>query len=287
MKNNLFETCFIFQQGVDLLHHKQISNMELQILTSKRGTRVVKATELHRALGLNDNHYQANVQHWLKDVYEFGDGIRRPEGLKDYARSGKTRGQLMQEYYLQVEFAKLIALCAKSKVKQAVANKLSKEEEVYPEHVKLSSADTLALLEQTKAMARISCQKAAESRHYAHYASRRGTGEYWNHFRNEQVTFAKMDDLRASLKAKGISVKSNMDIRDLLLRSDALETIRVGIVDHYAALGNGMPFAQEMGKLAKQLAKELRLEVVDDRKGDLLFAPAVDGDLIRQMQHAA
>ena len=261
--------------------------MELQILTSKRGTRVVKATQLHRALGLNDNHYQANVQLWLKDVYEFKDGIRRPEGLKDYARSNKTKGQLMQEYYLQVELGKLIALGTKSKVKQAIANKLAKEEQVYPEHVKLSVAQTLELLELTKGMAHLSCQKAAEARHLAHYAHRRGSEDYWQHFRHEQIVFVKMDELRATLKAQRIKTKSTAELRDLLLRHDPLETIRIGIVDHFAALGNSLPFSQEMGKLAKQLAREIKLDAVDDRAGEVLFAPQVDGEIMRKLQYAA
>ena len=260
--------------------------MQLEILTSKRGTRVIRATQLHRALGLNDNHYQANVQQWLKDVYEFADGIRRPEGLKDYARSAKTKGQLMQEYYLQVEFGKLIALGAKSKVKQAIANKLSQEQQVYPDQVKLNVEETLALLEQTKAMSRISCQEAAEQRHLAHYSSRRGSGDYWQHFRHEQVVFVKMEELRTRLRENGVKANASSQFRDLLLRVDASEAIRIGIVDHYAAMGNSMPFAQQMGALAKELAKELRLEVVDDRKGELLFAPPVDSDVVRSLQRA-
>jgi hypothetical protein len=59
--------------------------MNLPILTSKKGTRVVKASELHRALGLADHHYQTNVRTWIKDVYQFPDAIRRAEGMKDYA----------------------------------------------------------------------------------------------------------------------------------------------------------------------------------------------------------
>lgn len=261
--------------------------MELQILTSKGGTRVVKATQLHRALGLNDNHYQANVKYWLKDVYQFADGIRRPAGLKDYARSKNTKGQLLQEYYLQVEFAKLVALNSKSKVKMAVASKLSKEEAVYPEHVRLSSAEALALMEQTKAMARISCQKAAEARHLAHFASRRGGAEYWNHFRHEQIVLVTAEELKAKLKGKGQCLKSKYKLRDLLLRHDALDTIRIGIVDHYAAHGSTLPYAQEMGKLAKEMASALHLEIIDDSKGELLFAPLAEGDLARSMQHAA
>ena len=261
--------------------------MELPILTSKRGTRVVKATQLHRALGLNDNHYQANVQYWLKDVYEFHDGIRRPEGLKDYARSAKTRGQLIQEYYFQVEFAKLVTLSTKSKVKQAIANKLSKEEQVYSEHVTLGAEDIRQLLEQTKAMARLSCQKAAEERHLAHYTSRRGNGDYWQRFRREQIVFRTMDELKADIRQQHGKVKAGSNLRDLLLRLDDLETIRIGIVDHYAALGHPMPYAQEVGRLAKAFAHDMRLEVVDDRDGNPLFAPPADSDALRDLRAAA
>jgi len=122
--------------------------MDINIHISKKGTRVVKASELHRALGLNDNHYQANVRHWLKDVYQFTDGIRRPEGMKDFARDPRCKGQVVKEYYLCLEFGKLIALSSKSKVKQAVATRLSKEEDVYPEHVQLSATETLELLDR-------------------------------------------------------------------------------------------------------------------------------------------
>ncbi|MEO0732925.1 MAG: hypothetical protein AAFZ52_08825, partial [Bacteroidota bacterium] len=263
-------------------------NMQLTILTSKKGTRVVKATELHRALGLADHHYQNNVRHWLKDVYQFADGIRRPEGLKDFARHPGSRGQLMQEYYLAIELAKLIALATRSKVKQAVATRLSKEEVVYPEHVQLSTADTLELLEQTKAMARVSCQQAAESRHFAHYASRRKDGGgYWNRFRREQVVLTTMADLKEQLERRGQQVPASSELRRLLLRTDALELIRIGIVDHYAALGNSMPYARQLGDLAKELAAQLRLEIVDDRQGDQLFAPVVDAEVVRKLQRVA
>lgn len=261
--------------------------MELNIHISKKGTRVVKATELHRSLGLNDNHYQVNIRQWIKDVYQFADGIRRPEGLRDFARSKQSRGKLLQEYYLAIEFAKLIALGSRSKVKQAVATKLAKEEDVYPEHVKLSATETLELLEQVKALARISCQKAAESRHLAYFSSKRGTAEYWNHFRREQVVLTSMADLKEELQRRELKVSGRYDLRDLMQRVNPYELIRIGIVDHYAALGNSLPYAQQLGSLAQELARQLRLEIVDDRKGDLLFAPAADAEVVRKMQRVA
>lgn len=261
--------------------------MELTIHISKKGTRVVKATQLHRALGLNDNHYQTNVRQWIKDVYQFADGIRRPEGLRDFAKDPKCRGKLMQEYYFAVEFAKLVALSTRSKIKQAVATKLAKEEDVYPEHVKLSATDTLELLEQVKAMARISCQKAAESRHFAYYSSKRGSGDYWNHFRHEQVVLTTMAELKEELARRDVKTTGRHDLRDLLQRVNPYELIRIGVVDHYAALGNSLPYAQQMGSLAQELARQLRLEIVDDRKGDLLFAPMADAEVVRKLQRVA
>lgn len=261
--------------------------MDLTIRISKKGTRVIKASELHRTLGLNDNHYQNNVRHWLKDVYQFADGIRRPEGMKDYARDPKSKGGLVQEYYLSLELGKLIALSSKSKVKQAVATKLSKEEDVYPEHVQLSTKETLELLEQVKAMARLTCQKAAESRHLAYYSRKRGNGEYWNHFRRETIVGCTMADLREQLRLRGQQVASKCDLRDLINRVDPYDLIRIGIIDHYAAQGNSLPYAQQLGNLAKELAKQLRLEIVDDRQGDLLFAPIADAEVLRKMQRAA
>jgi hypothetical protein len=261
--------------------------MELTIHISKKGTRVVKATALHRALGLADHHYQNNVRQWIKDIYQFADGIRRPEGLRDFARSPQSRGELMQEYYFAVEFAKLVALASRSRIKQAVATKLAKEEDVYPEHVKLSATETLELLEQTKALARISCQRAAESRHLAYYTAKRGNADYWNNFRREQVVLTTMADLREELNRRNAKIPGRADLRDLLQRVNPYELIRIGIVDHYAALGNSLTYAQQLGSLAQELARQLKLEIVDDRKGDILFAPVADAEVLRKMQRVA
>lgn len=261
--------------------------MDLEIRTSRKGTRVVKASDLHRALGLNDNHYQTNVRHWLKDVFEFSDGIRKPQGMKDYARDPKCKGDVVKEYYLCLELAKLIALSSKSKVKQAIATRLSKEADVFPDQVQLSATETLELLEQVKAMARISCQKAAETRHLAHYSRKRGSGDYWNHYRCENIVGCTMADLKEQLRRRKTKVAAKAGLRDLIFLVDAYDLIRIGIIDHYAALGNSLPYCQQLGGLAKELARQLRLEIVDDRQGDLLFAPATDVDVLRKLQRAA
>lgn len=249
--------------------------MDLPILTSKKGTKVIKSTQLHRALGLNDGHYQSNVKRWISDIYQFSEEIRKPAGMTDYALAKRSSAALVKEYYLSLEFARLIALSSRSKVKRAVANKLAREESAYPQQVRLGAAEMLQLLEQVKAMSRMSCQIKAEERHAADYQRRRGSMSYWNHYRSEMIGYRK-ETLMASLLEMGIKFPKRATIRELLLRHDASELIRIGLIDHYAAQGHPLSYATEIGQIGQQLAKQLQLEVVDDRKGELLFAPPVD-----------
>ena len=261
--------------------------MDLTIRVSKKGTRVVKASELHRALGLADHHYQANVRTWIKDVYQFADGIRTPVGMQDYARSSQTKADVVHEYYFNLELARLVALSTKSKVKQAVATKLSKEEAVYPDRVQLTAEETLDLLEQVKAMTRFSCQIAAEERHLNAYVRRTGSADYWNRYRVKHLVRTTMEELRTALTERNVPFTRTHRVRDLLYRYDPYECVRIGIVDHYAAQGYGVPYANQLGELARKLAENMQLEVTDDRQGEGLFTAPADIDLVRQLQRVA
>ncbi len=99
--------------------------MQLNVLTSKKGTKVVTATNLHLALGLPNHHYGLNVRRWLRDTYELPDGIRRPEPLRDFARRPMPDQPLIEDYYLTLDLAKQIALQSKSKEKVKFARFLS------------------------------------------------------------------------------------------------------------------------------------------------------------------
>ena len=98
--------------------------MELEVLQSKKGTKVVSASNLHQVLKLPVAQYGVNVRGWLKDFYEFSDGgIRRPQALRDYARRPRP-GEPVEDFYLTLELAKLIVLRTRSKVKLKYARLL-------------------------------------------------------------------------------------------------------------------------------------------------------------------
>ena len=98
--------------------------MELEVLESKRGTKVVTASNLHQVLGLPAHNYSANVRKWLRDVYEFTDGIRRAQGMRDYAKRPRP-GEPVEDYFFTLEFAKLVTLRTNSQEKLKFARLLS------------------------------------------------------------------------------------------------------------------------------------------------------------------
>ena len=97
--------------------------MKLEILESKKGTKVVTATNLYAVLQLPARQYGALVRKWFRDAYEFRDGIRRPQAYRDFARRPRP-GEPLEDFYLTLELAKLVALRSTGKGKLKIARLL-------------------------------------------------------------------------------------------------------------------------------------------------------------------
>lgn len=97
--------------------------MALEIFESKHGTKVIAASNLYEVLRLPRRQYSPQVRKWLKDLYEFRDGIRRPQPLRDYARRPRP-GEPFEDFFLTLELAKLITLRTTSKDKLKFARLL-------------------------------------------------------------------------------------------------------------------------------------------------------------------
>lgn len=108
---------------VSSTNNKNSKAMELEVLESKHGTKVVIASNLYQVLGLPAHHYSRNARKWMKDLYEFCDGIRRPQPLRDYAKRPRP-GEPIEDFFLTLELAKLIALRTNSKQKLKYARLL-------------------------------------------------------------------------------------------------------------------------------------------------------------------
>lgn len=257
--------------------------MELQILVSKKGTKVVTATNLHQVLELPNQHFLTNVKKWLNDWYEFRDGIRKPIRLRDYGPRRVKDNPILDDYYLSIEFAKMIALRTKSKSKLKVAKQMLALDGKSDEQEQLTRDQLLHLVELTKAMSIVSCQEASEREHLRTYKER-NEGEalhWWTH--RAQILGYSAEELRDKLRRRGQSPKGKNQ-RELIASVDQLELIRAGVIDLFMALGKPASYAQQMGDLSKTLAKELSIEIFDDRQGQTLFAPPINPKGVRELE---
>lgn len=263
---------------------KNISAMkDLQILTSKKGTKVVTATNLHLALQLPNQHYAANIKKWLTDVYEFKDGIRRPVRMQDYARRPVKDNPIVEDYYLSVELAKLITLNSKSKVKQKYAKWLFSLEDKVENAELLTKDQVIAVLEIAKAMGLLSCQEACEKRHLHVYEERNGgqANDWWKH--RAQILGYNSQQLKEKLRRNGQKPNGKSQ-KQMLIQVDKYEMVRTGVIDLFMAMGKSERYARNLGDLAKILAKEIQVDIYDDRDSELDFGPKVNTKLVEEVK---
>ena len=178
--------------------------MDLQILISKKGTKVVTASNLYLVLELPQSQYGKEVKRWITDTYEFHDGIRRPERMKDFAKR-QVAGSPVPDYYLSIELAKLVSLRSRSKKKLKYAKQLFAMEDRTGQDGRLSTDQVLAMLELTKVMGLVSCQKASEQRHLKTYEQRNeGKANQWWKFRSGLLGYSA-EDLHKKIRQHGKS----------------------------------------------------------------------------------
>ncbi len=98
----------------------------IQVLVSKKGTKVVIASHLHQALHIPMFKFNRNVAKWIKDIYAFEDDIRVPKEFKDYGERKFEFGK-QKDFYLSLELARLICLQAQAdkQTKLALAKHLA------------------------------------------------------------------------------------------------------------------------------------------------------------------
>lgn len=257
--------------------------MELQILVSKKGTKVVTASNLHLALGLPNKHFAANAKRWLNDVYEFRDGIRKPDHLKDFAKR-PAKENVVDDYYLSVELAKLITLNSKSKVKQKYATWLLNLEDQVENAELLTTDQVLAVLELAKVMGLVSCQAACEQQHLETYEERNGgsAANWWN-FRSNVLGYST-EKLKSALQQLGKKAEGKSQ-RQMLIHLDKYEMVRTAVIDLFMALGKTERYAKNLGNLAKAFARELNVEIFDDRNAPADFRPNLNEELVSEVQN--
>jgi len=257
--------------------------MNLVILTSKKGTKVVTASNLHHVLKLPVHRFNSNVKKWLTDFYGFKDDVRQPEAMSDYAER-KFQLSKHKDYYLSLELAKLITLNVDSEEKQKYAKFLiSYEKREVEEQELLNKDQVMAVLELTKVMGLISCQQIVEQHHLRKFEEEQGYNYKWWNYRARLLGYSA-EELKDKMLEIGKTYKGK-NIRQMLMKLDKYEVIRMAVIDLFLALGKEEKYAKNMGDLAKFFAKELQVEIWDDRQAAINFTSTkVNLDLVQQIK---
>lgn len=254
--------------------------MNIQILISKKGTQVVTATNLHDVLDLPLHKYNSNIKRWISDIYAFQDDIRKPELMHDYAlRSSKGK---REDYYISIELAKLITLNSNSLVKQELAKYFHSLLQNEEKEEKLTKDQVLAVLEITKVMGMISCQKSVEKQHQNKYNEAQGQPYEWWKYRANLLGYS-VQELKNKMHEVGQNYKSK-SLLQLLMYLDKYEIIRMAVIDLFLALGKSEKYAKGMGDLAKVFAREMKVEIWDDRKSGIKFTHNVNMELVQEVK---
>jgi len=142
----------------------------------------------------------------------------------------------------------------------------------------------MAVLELTKAMGLISCQKSVEQYHLQAYEATYGHPYRWWEYRAGLLGYTA-DELKAKMKDVGKSYKGK-SILQMLMVVDKYEIIRMAVIDLFLALGKSENYAKNMGDLAKTFAAGMKIEIWDDRKSSIDFmSHQVNEELVREVQN--
>ena len=259
--------------------------MELQVLISKKGTKVITASNLYSALELSEQYYSMTLLKWIDNFYEFSDGIRKPIRLQDYAKRKITNNPILKDYYLSIELAKKITLRSKSKRKQKYARQLHilQDQEIYSEA--MTPEKIQIVLEVARTMTRLSCQVSAEKKHQEIYTTRNGgSSANWWKYRSQLLGYSA-DYLRKQMEAKGKKYKGKSQREMLLHLDNKPEMIRTAVIDLFMVMGKSEKHAQKLGNMAKIFAKEMNMDVFDDKESGNLFASSINTTLLNEFKN--
>ena len=70
----------------------------------------------------------------------------------------------------------------------------------------------------------------------------------------------------------------------MLMQVDKYEMVNTAVIDLFMALGKTEEYAKNLGKLAKFFAKELNVDIFDDRDTPLTLTPHLNAELATEVR---
>ena len=201
-----------------------------------------------------------------RDIYEFleiktrfNDWIERSFDYVD-AKTGKdfysimsksTGGRPLTNYELTIDCAKEICLVQPNSKSKELRKWLICLSDQHETGLAFTTQQIEALMDLSRAMTLISIQESVERKHYAIYNDK----YTWYKYRAALLGY----DTKDIINAMKLVNKEHHSTRKSLIKLDANELIRVGVIDLMVFLGKTQDYATNVGNLCKSMAEKMKL----------------------------
>lgn len=222
-------------------------------LKDYNGNKYASAKDLHTYLGIKER-----FSTWIKL------SIKNTETKEDkdfiVYKQQSTGGRPLLDYLLTKNAALKVVLQSRVKKSMELADILIEIWEQKQKGESFEIKEIHALIDLSKSMTLVSIQQKVEKKHFAIYNDK----YTWYAYRAEILGYSTTDLIEAMRKVN----KKHKSIRKSLVKLDANELIRTGIIDFFMALGKNKGYAVNAGNLCKKFASEMHLgnQIWDDTK---------------------
>lgn len=214
---------------------------------------LISARELYLELGVKRDYST-----WIKQSIERAE----LEVNKDFTpfKGESTGGRPTVDYLLVRDAALSVIMMSGGQF----ASKLRKSViELYNQHdtgLAFNVQQIEALMDLSRAMTLVSIQKEVEKKHFAIYNDR----YTWYQYRAALLGYSTNDVIEAM---KNVN-KKHHSVRASLIKLDANELIRTGVIDFMIAMGKSNEYATNVGNLCKSMSTKMKLGNIiwDDTK---------------------
>jgi phage anti-repressor protein len=221
----------------------------------------VWASDLHSLLEI-----QIKLTTWFSKMIDYGF-----EENKDFIQRRKVSLSLDNlkkdpvDWAISIEMAKHIAMIQKTTKGKEIRNYLLSLDKKVTQGEFLNQQQIMALFDICKVMGFFSVQEYFEREHYEKIF-KESEINWWEERARLFGYTAK--ELQKALADLGIKYKNQ---RQAIFRLDKTELIRIGVIDLFRSMGKDKAYAQNVGNMAKSIAKELNPEIYNDLNSTIDF----------------
>jgi len=226
-------------------------------IIKRENKNLISAKELYLELGIKRAYSK-----WIKDSIQRADLEENKDFMSFMTES--TGGRPTVDYLLVRDSSLSIIMMSGGQF----ASKLRKQViELYNQHdtgLAFTAQQIESLMDLSKAMTLISIQEEVKSKHFYIYDNKFD----WYKYRAALLGYSTKDVIEAMRKVN----KKHKTITASLIKLDANELIRVGVIDFMVAIGKPTEYATNVGNLCKSMAEKMELGNIiwDDTKDNPL-----------------